>query len=79
MNHFETVRELTALTFCVSPDQIAPETVQSEIPEWDSLGHLNLMVAIEDAFNITLEIEDMTRLTSVPAILDYLKTTCTSH
>lgn len=79
MNNYETVRELVALTFGISSGQITPETVQDDIPEWDSLGHLNLMLSLEDMFNIKLALEDMTNLTSIAAILEYLGIVCPSH
>lgn len=32
--------------------------------EWDSIGHMELVTAIEDAFDIILETEDIIALTS---------------
>ncbi len=29
------------------------------IPEWDSVGHMSLMAAIEDAFDIMLDTDDI--------------------
>lgn len=72
-NYLETVRELMVLTFGISPDKITLETVQADISEWDSIGHLNLMLSLEDTFNLTLDVDDLTRLNSVAAILGYLK------
>lgn len=76
MNHFSRVQEQIALMFGVPPEQITRDTSQGDIPEWDSVGHLNLMLAIEDTFNITLEIDHITHLTSVAAILDHLEKVC---
>lgn len=30
-----------------------------DIPEWDSIGHMGLMTALEEAFNIEMEIDDI--------------------
>ena len=30
-----------------------------DIPEWDSVGHMNLMNALEEHFNIELDIDDI--------------------
>ncbi len=35
-----------------------------DIKEWDSVGHMNLIGEIEDAFNIELDIDDITDLSS---------------
>ncbi|VXC75866.1 acyl carrier protein [Massilia sp. 9I] len=29
------------------------------IPEWDSVGHMQLMAALEDAFGIELDVDDI--------------------
>jgi len=49
------------------------ETTADEVEAWDSMGHIHLMVALEDTFDIRLEVEDFSKLTSVTAMLDYLK------
>jgi acyl carrier protein len=58
----------------VTPATITPKSAQGDFPAWDSMGHVQLMVALEDAFGIALEVEDFMNLTSVQAILDHLKT-----
>ncbi len=78
MNHLESIRELMATTFGVAPEQISASTSQADIPEWDSVGHLNLMMAIEDAHGVRMTVEDMTRLSSVQAILTFLEEACPS-
>lgn len=40
--------------------------------EWDSVHHLELMLAIEEQFGVTMTAEEMTRLTSLDAIERYL-------
>jgi acyl carrier protein len=73
MNTFEQLKETMALTLNVRPDLICEATDQEDVGSWDSLGHINLMVALENTFDIALEVEDFARLTSMPAILAYLK------
>jgi acyl carrier protein len=73
MGAFERVQEAVATTLKVPAHAITPTTKDVEVAAWDSMGHLNLMMALEQTFDITLEVEDFANLTSVPAILDYLK------
>ena len=35
-----------------------------DIPEWDSVGHMSLVAAIEDAFDIMMETDDIIDLSS---------------
>ncbi len=69
----DTVRELVALTFGVDEARVNATTVQDDLEEWDSVGHLNLMLAVEDEFGVRLEVDDMTRLTSVRSLLAHLE------
>lgn len=72
MKTFDEVRQTIAMTLSVPASDIRETTTQTDLGAWDSLGHVNLMVALENAFDVTLEVEDFARLTSVPAILAYL-------
>lgn len=62
-----------AASLGVAPDLIQTDTRQKDLPKWDSLAHINLMVALESSFDVTLEVEDFAALISVPAILEYLR------
>ncbi len=42
------------------------------LKDWDSLGHIRLMMAIEDEFDIQLSKEDFLKLDRVEEILNYL-------
>lgn len=42
------------------------------IPEWDSIGHLSLVANLEDAFGISIDIEDITELSSYVKGLEIL-------
>ena len=79
MHQIETVKNLMAATFGIERDRIGPQTEQLDIVEWDSVGHLNLMLSLEQTFGVTLDVEQMTQLTSVPAILQYLEAACRSQ
>jgi acyl carrier protein len=72
MEAFDSVRELIALAFGVPRETVTPQTAQADIPAWDSVGHLNLMLMLEDQFKVRLDVSDMVTLTSVEAILDWL-------
>lgn len=72
MNTPEQLRELIAITLKIDPAIVTETSGAKTIPAWDSLAHVNLMVALEQTFDIELEPEDFPRLTSVPAILSHL-------
>lgn len=62
------VKEIVADLFNVSEEEIDDDASPETIEAWDSLQHLNLVVALEETFNIRLEPEEIQALTSVGAI-----------
>ena len=67
------VRELVATCFGAPLDAISRATVRDDVEGWDSLGQLNLMLALEDSFGVRLEIDEMQSLVSVDAIVSFLE------
>ena len=70
-----TLEDVVAQAFGVELDTIdessSPETVEG----WDSMGHLNLIAALEKRFNVSIDIGDAMEMVSVGRIrtilLDY--------
>ena len=44
-----------------------------EVPEWDSLKHLQLLSSIEDSFGIGIQFEDAIEMITGKAILNKIK------
>jgi len=70
---FEDLRPLFAEIFRVDPAQVDPNAQLGEWPSWDSMAHMDLMLALENRFGIEINAENISRLTSIPAILDHLQ------
>ena len=45
----------------------------NEIPEWDSIGHMSLMSALEESFSITLETDDIIDFSSYQKGIEILR------
>ncbi len=43
------------------------------VPEWDSVGHMGLVAALEDAFEIMLDTDDIIDLSSYKKGIEILK------
>jgi acyl carrier protein len=72
MSLFERLQQTIATTLKLPPARITATTCDEDLPAWDSLGQVNLMMAIEQTFDLMIEVEDFEQLKSVSAILDYL-------
>jgi acyl carrier protein len=54
--------------FRVDPKTIPDEARSEELPGWDSLRHLELMLALESEFGVRIPSEAMLELTTLPEI-----------
>ena len=45
--------------------EITPDTLASEIPGWDSLNHMNVIVAIEKSYNIRFSAYDILKCSNI--------------
>lgn len=52
----------------VDPGLVNDESSVETMAEWDSLRHMNLIFALEDAFGIRFGDEEIAQLTSVAAL-----------
>jgi acyl carrier protein len=60
----EKLREAFAQSLGLPLSAIADDLTYNTIPEWDSVGHMALIAAIEQAFDILLETEDVIDMSS---------------
>ena len=56
----------------VDPEAIPRDAEFNDFPQWDSLGHVSLLVGLEKEYKITIDYKVVTELVSIPAIIDYL-------
>ena len=58
MNNLEKYNNVFIETFGIEKEKL--NTLQyNSIEEWDSVGHMNLIAALEDIFDIMFETEDI--------------------
>jgi acyl carrier protein len=60
-------------SFCVDPAVINEGLEYNAIPEWDSIGHMALVSALEDAFSISLDIDDVVDFSSYSKGMEILQ------
>jgi acyl carrier protein len=63
------VREAFKTAFDVDPQSVSIETNANDVPGWDSVGHLSLAADLEQAFGITLDVDELMEMESVREIL----------
>jgi len=62
------IKKVMANVLKVAPEAITEESSQDTIPGWDSLRHMNLVLALESEFGIMIPDEDAPNITSYPLV-----------
>ncbi len=70
----EKIKSVIGKTFGLEVTGIPDDAGLGTLSKWDSLGHLELMMALEMEFGVQIPTESMLELTSIEGIEDYLKT-----
>ena len=60
-------------SFSLSDPSVLAGLEYNAIQEWDSIGHMSLMAALEEAFGLTLETDDIIEFNSYEKGKDILK------
>jgi len=69
----DEVKQTVALTFDVPAEQLDEESSGRTIPEWDSVGHLNLVMALEERFKITFTVNEIIKMRDIQMIRRVLR------
>lgn len=68
----ERIRATLADVFACPVADIPEDASTETVADWDSLHHLELMLALEMEFGVTVDTAALAELTSVDAIAEYL-------
>lgn len=69
----KSLRSVVAEVLRQPEDSVSAETSMRTSPQWDSLKHMELILAIEEAYELTLDGDEIAAMTSVGAIEDLLR------
>lgn len=69
MDILEKVIEIVASTCEVEQSAVNAESAVGDFPAWDSMGHLAILNAVEEAFDISFEPEEMMEIEDVNDIV----------
>ena len=53
------IKNVMSSIFDVELDQINETTTQGDLEHWDSMGHMNLVVALEEEFELVFDEEEI--------------------
>jgi acyl carrier protein len=73
MDTFEQLNAVFCKVFDDNDIKITPEMTSNDIDEWDSLSHVNLVVAIEKHFKIRFKSSEIMRWKNIGQMYDSIK------
>ncbi len=69
---YQNLQELFAKALGIESDQVNDALAYRSIPEWDSIGHMALVAALESEFDIMLDTNDILDLSSLQVAKEIL-------
>ena len=69
---FEKLNEIFRNNFDDDDIELTDETSSADIDDWDSLEQINLVVAIQDAFNVKFNIDEVNSMKNVGEMVDII-------
>lgn len=67
------VKQVMAEAFQLPPEELPDDLIFGDIPQWDSMGHMEVMMSLEQNFGIEVTADTIGGLTSLQAIYSYLE------
>ena len=67
------VIEIIADVLRIGVSEINNESGMNTLDKWDSLQHLNIILAVEEAFNVSFTPEEITSVNSVEKIVEAIQ------
>jgi acyl carrier protein len=69
----EKVIQVLVNVFQVSAGKISTKTTSDDVEKWDSMNHINMILALEQEFGIRYDEEQVVSMLSVGEIIDATK------
>jgi acyl carrier protein len=66
--NIDSLKAVMATVLGVPAESISDDTSMDTVASWDSIKHMNLVLAIEEEFGISIPDEDAANITSFPLI-----------
>ncbi|EEF57169.1 acyl carrier protein [Pedosphaera parvula] len=74
MNQADIIAKLQTIfdTVLLDPAVLTPATTAKDVPEWDSLTHISLMVTVEKEFSVRFRVGEVENARNVGELADLI-------
>ena len=59
-------------TFLSQKDEVNEKTTMGDVKNWNSLNHLNLIISLEEEFDLDINEDEVVKMTSITSIVDII-------
>jgi acyl carrier protein len=66
------VKALMVEALQIEPELVTPDLTFGDIPQWDSMGHMEVMMRLEEYFGVEINPDTIASLISLPLICEYI-------
>ncbi len=73
MSNSEKYQETFVKSLSMDKNKFSEKLEYNQIPEWDSIGHMTLISGLEEAFNISIDTDDIIDFSSYQKGKEILK------
>jgi acyl carrier protein len=60
-------------TFSYDSDRFSLDATPDDVPNWDSIGHMNLVSHLEQEFHVQFEVDEIMEMSSARRIAEILR------
>jgi acyl carrier protein len=64
----DKIKSIMSAVFEIDKDVIGDDATTGSLENWDSINHMNLVLAIEEEFSIVFDDEEIVQITSLKSI-----------
>jgi acyl carrier protein len=57
----------------LDPARVGPDLMREEVDQWDSLNHLKVVTAVEEAFDLKLTMQEIETVDGIARLIDLLE------
>ncbi len=73
MSNLEKYNLVFLETFEIEENSLNDKLIYQSIPQWDSVGHMGLIAALEDTFDIMFDTDDIVEFNSYEKGKEFMK------
>lgn len=67
------IQHVIATVLNIAPEMVTEESSSKTLENWDSLYHMNIILGVEEQYNITFSDDEILKLTSYKALAEAVK------